>query len=42
MKKFIITQEEREEILTYMRQRNYAAARNTFNQLPELEEENKS
>ena len=38
MKKFIITQEEREEILSYIRQRNYISAKNQLNQLPELEE----
>ncbi len=38
MKKYIITKEEREEILGYIRQRNYNSARNSLNQLPELEE----
>ncbi len=38
MKKFIITQEQREEILTYLLKGNLSSARNSLNQLPELEE----
>ena len=37
MKKYIITDEDREAVLKYMVSRNYSAARNTLNQLPELE-----
>ena len=39
MKKYIITDENRDDILKYMRARNYTAAKNTLNQLPELEDQ---
>lgn len=42
MKKYIITQEDREEILNNVRARNYSSVRNALNQLPELEENKKS
>jgi len=37
-KKFIITSEQREEILSFIRSRNYQSARNSLNQLKTLEE----
>ncbi len=39
MKKYIITQEEREEILASINKKNFVAAKNALNQLPELKEE---
>ena len=41
MKEFKITHEQREDVLEYMRSRNYMAARNTLNQLPELKDQKK-
>ncbi len=41
MKSYIITQEEREDVLQYMLSRNYSAAKNTLNQLPELKDQKK-
>ena len=37
-KKFVITEEQRSEILRFMISRNYSSSRNMLNQLPTLEE----
>lgn len=37
-KKFVITSTQREEILNFIRSKNYVSARNMLNQLPILEE----
>ena len=39
MKKYIITQEEREEIISNINKKNFPSARNQLNQLPESEGE---
>ena len=41
MKKYIITEEEREEVLDLIKNRSTLSARNTLNQLEELKEEKK-
>lgn len=38
-KKFIITKEERDQVLAYMRSRNYLAAQNSLYQLEELKDQ---
>lgn len=40
MKKFIIYQEEIDEILRYIRQRSYIAVKNALTQLEEIQENN--